>query len=344
MLGRELPARAEMDETAARILVQNQDAEAALLALNYMKLTFSLRVAVAELESTLSSEQAESALTELAECIIDSCLQLALSGVRELHGRLAGEGIAVIAYGSFGARELSYLSDLDLIFLFEGGLAESDGPSPLTPEQYYSRTVRRLLGLLTAATAGGRLYEVDTRLRPNGKAGLLVSTLSAFERYQSIHAWVWELQALTRARWVAGNPRAGDAFSEIRSKVLGLERDEQTLKGEIRAMRRKMRNELASGDRFKHDKGGLVDIDFIAQLGVLIVSRAHPGVIRDTGTRGQLHALADSGWLSHDQYDVLRSTHTALTHARHLSTLARTKPANPPDTGKSWEICRPFLE
>ena len=122
------------------------------------------------------------------------------------------EALQVVGYGTLGAGELGYGSDLDLVFLFEPRGSQSDGARPLAPEQYFARLARRVLSFLTVMTPSGRLYEVDTRLRPNGRAGSLVSSIEAFRAYQLDDAWTWELQALTRARFIAGSPAlAGEA-------------------------------------------------------------------------------------------------------------------------------------
>jgi len=343
-LGQHLPTRAEMDATTSRILDSNPDPETALAGLNHMKMAFRLRIAVAELETKLSPREVQHTLTDLAESLIESCLSLARQEIHSKHGLLAGNGIGIIGYGTLGAAELGYSSDLDVIFLYESRDEESDGPRPLAAERYHTMVARRLLGLLTATTASGRLYEVDTRLRPNGRAGLLVSSLSAFERYQLNDAWTWELQALTRARPCAGNPGILAAFREIRHKVLSLPRDIATLQEQVRKMRVRMREEFSSGDRHKHGKGCLVDIDFIAQLGILETAYGQPEILEPTGTFEQLKRLAEYGWLPEKQAQILCETHEVLTRARHLKGLSRYAPADVPQTVASWELCKAHLE
>jgi glutamate-ammonia-ligase adenylyltransferase len=343
-LGRLLPTRTEMDATAARILDSNTDTETALASLNHMKMAFRLRIAVADLETKLSPREVQHTLTDLAGSLVESCLHLALEEIRLKHGSLPGRGIGIIGYGTLGAAELGYSSDLDVIFLYERIDAESDGPRPLVAERFHTSVARRLLGLLTATTASGRLYEVDTRLRPNGRAGLLVSSLSAFERYQRNDAWTWELQALTRANPCAGDVEILDAFSVIRREVLGLPRDTDALREQVRKMRNRMRDEFSPGDEFKHGKGCLVDIDFMAQLGVLESAHEHPDVLGLAGTFEQLTRLGEIGWISEDRARTLCETHEALTRARHLKELSRTPPPDPAQTRASWEICKPYLD
>ena len=322
-LGKLLPDKLEVETAVQRIMDSHQDTENALLALNYMKLAFSLRIAVAELETTLSARQVQVSLSQLAEAIIDACYTLALQNVSLKHGVLAASGLAIIAYGSLGAEELSYSSDLDLIFLYESGDDVSNGRRPLEPERYHTMVVRRVLSFLTSSTASGRLYDVDTRLRPNGRSGLLVSSVSAFEKYQKEDAWTWELQALSRARPCAGSMEIGQIFMHLREEILKLERDPDQLRSQVQKMRRRLRKVHKNGGRFKHSDGGLIDIDFIAQLGVLATGSNEALVVAASGTLEQLRALHKAGWLNTDDFQVLTKALAELTHGRHFSLLSR---------------------
>jgi glutamate-ammonia-ligase adenylyltransferase len=342
-LGRLLPSRDEMAASARRILDANRDTEAVLAALNHMKLAFRLRIAVADLETRLSSREVQLTLTDLAETLIESCLELASRELRARHGSLPGKALGVIGYGTLGAAELAYESDLDIIFLYEPAEQDSDGPRPLPGERYQTSLARRMLGFLTATTPSGRLYEVDTRLRPNGRAGLLVSSLGSFERYQHNDAWTWELQALTRGRAVGGDPAIGASFAAIRSAVLTTTRDRESLRDQVRRMRARMREESVPTDEFKHGKGGLVDIEFIAQLGVLETAPRYPDILDATGTCEQLKRLGDAGWLPVDEVRVLTEAHEELTRARHLQGLSRAFSGSPVKSVEAWPICARFL-
>ncbi|MEJ2533963.1 MAG: hypothetical protein P8008_00415, partial [Gammaproteobacteria bacterium] len=319
------------------------DPEQALTALHYAKRAQSLRIAVAELDRRGGDDPAEALLAELAEVLLDECLALSLQLVAERHGSLGPPGLALIGYGSLGARDMNYRSDLDVVFLYPATGAESDGPRPLTEEQYYTRLTRRLLALTTTLSPSGRLYEVDTRLRPNGRAGLLVSSLSAFERYQRESAWTWELQALARARPVAGDAEVGERFSAIRAAVLTATRDAAKITAEVAEMRQRMRDADGERDRFKHVAGGLTDIDFVAQLGVLLCAADAPEVIASTTTRAQLRSLAGAGWITPEEAGLLADTHGALTRARHLDTLCRGGTTDTPDTAASAALCERIL-
>ncbi|NNK33460.1 MAG: glutamine-synthetase adenylyltransferase, partial [Xanthomonadales bacterium] len=236
--------------------------------------------------------------------------------------------LAVIGYGSLGAGELGYDSDLDIVFLFESQVGESDGPRPLPVERYYARLAQRVLSFLTVMTPSGRLYDVDTRLRPNGRAGSLVSSITAFREYQLNEAWTWELQALTRARYLAGSHDVAVQFNRIRQEVLCRERDEAALAADLRDMREKMSREHEANahiDRAlspKHRPGGLIDIEFIAQQGVLATARLYPRVIQATGTLAQLRELESVAWIDAGEYAALTTTAEQLRQARMMKTLA----------------------
>jgi glutamate-ammonia-ligase adenylyltransferase len=343
-LGKLLPDRDEMDRNAERVLDSNPDTESALQALNHMKRAFSLRIAVAELETTLSVRQVQQCLTWLAETIIQHCYLLARRDVRMKHGSLAGDGIAVIGYGTLGATELGYLSDLDLIFLYRHGNTLSDGQRPLEPERYNTAIVRRMLSFLTSSTTSGRLYEVDTRLRPNGRSGLLVSSLKAFEKYQKNDAWTWELQALSRARPCAGSASIGSEFIRIRKEILGQPRDRETLLDEVKKMRVRLRDAHTSGDPFKHGPGGLVDIDFVTQAGVLELAVIAPEVLDAVGTLDQLRALGAAAWIPADQLEPLLLAYESLTRSRHQSLLLRDTGDNAGPLEECADICRSILQ
>jgi len=342
-LGHHIPGANDLERSIERILGAAQGTEAQLESLNYLKLATSLRIAVGQLQDHLEGAQARSALSDLAAALLAGVLQLAGREIEARHGKFpvaeapgpsravsseqGRRGLAVIAYGSFGARELGYDSDLDIVFLFEPGAAASDGPRPLPPERYYARLAQRVLSFLTVMTPSGRLYTVDTRLRPNGRAGSLVSSISAFRDYQLNEAWTWELQALTRARYVAGSEAVAVQFNRIRQEVLCRARDTQALAAELLEMRQRMNREhdadahLDVAQSPKHRPGGLIDIEFIAQLGVLSSALLYPRVIQATGTLAQLDELAAVGWLGGAECKVLADTMRQLWRSRMLSIL-----------------------
>jgi glutamate-ammonia-ligase adenylyltransferase len=320
-LGAYPPRVKDIQRGVQRVLDNTSDAETALQDLNYFKQMINLRVAVAVLRSTMSAFEASSALSQLAQFLVRAVLTLSQLEMETRHGRLPGPGLAVIAYGSLGASALGFDSDLDLIFLYQRINATSDGARPLPAERYHTNVARRMLSLMSATTPSGRLYSIDARLRPNGRAGLLVSSVDAFRRYQMDEAWVWELQALTRARPVAGDAQTVAGFAVIRQDVLTAVRDQALIQSEVRAMRERIRNEHGETNPLKNGHGGLLDIEFVIQLGLLLNAAAYPEVIGSTEAGSQLQALHDCDWLSDNAFKTLDETYAQLSHARLQSAL-----------------------
>ena len=196
---------------------------------------------------------------------------------------------AIVAYGKLGGKELGYASDLDIIFLY-------DDDQPQAP-QMYSRLAQRMNTWITSATPSGVLFETDLRLRPNGASGLMVSSIDAFREYQEKDAWVWEHQALTRARYCAGDAAVGAAFEAERIAILRRKRDPEALRREIVAMRAKMQDAHPNSSGLfdlKHDRGGMIDIEFIVQHLVLAHAQRHPQL---TGNLGNIALLKMAGEL-----------------------------------------------
>jgi [glutamine synthetase] adenylyltransferase / [glutamine synthetase]-adenylyl-L-tyrosine phosphorylase len=239
-----------------------------------------------DVEGLLPLETLSDHLTELADLILDKVLQLAWSGLRRRHRE--EPAFAVVGYGKLGGKELGYASDLDIIFLY-------DDPHPDAPE-IYARLSQRINSWLTSYTSAGLLYETDLRLRPNGSSGLLVSSLDAFDQYQRNQAWVWEHQALTRARFVAGNPQIGGAFEQTRKEVLRQRRDLAKLKREVLAMREKMFEAHPNSSRLfdvKHDRGGIIDVEFIVQYLILGHACDHPELTDNIGNIALLKLVGE---------------------------------------------------
>jgi glutamate-ammonia-ligase adenylyltransferase len=320
-LGANPPTKKEIAAGVHRLLGSASGTESALLELNYFKQVIILRVSVALLRDSMTSVEAAITLGLLAENLVRAVLQLAQTDMSTRHGQLPGPPLAVIAYGSLGASALGFDSDLDLIFLYQSGDGSSDGIRPVSTERYHTGVARRMLSLLSATTPSGRLYSIDARLRPNGKSGLLVSSLSAFKRYQSEQAWVWELQALTRARPVAGDAEVAKAFAATRKLVLQAPRDNDVAKHEVLNMRHRLRDQHNDANSLKHARGGLVDIQFIAQLGLLLNAGAFPATLESTNLTEQLGALYDCGWLQHDELHTLIEAQSKLSHAQQRAIL-----------------------
>jgi glutamate-ammonia-ligase adenylyltransferase len=232
-------------------------------------------------------------------------------------------GFAVIGYGKLAGLELGYGSDLDLVFLHDssGAQQETDGAPPLDNERFFSRLVQRLIHFLTVQTSSGRLYEVDTRLRPSGQSGLLVTSLEGFRHYQTHDAWVWEHQALLRSRALAGAPQVCRAFETIRREVLVAHVDRSKLKGEVAKMRRRMREELslakAGSFDIKQDMGGIADIEFLVDYWVLASSAEFPELVEFPDNIRQLEALARVGLVAEERCLALKEAYLALRRRVH---------------------------
>lgn len=346
-LGTQIPDRAILTQSVERILGAATGTEAVLESLNYLKLATTLRIAVSQLKGKLDAEAAQQALSGLAAAVIGGILELARREIASRHGLFPSDGdpetgqggIAIIGYGSVGASELGYESDLDLVFLFESGETQSNGDRPLPPERYFARLAQRVLSFLTVMTPSGRLYEVDTRLRPNGRAGSLVSSMAAFREYQQNAAWTWELQALTRARFIAGNRTLAADFNRVRLDVLCQQRNEGNLARELLEMRNKMRASLKAGSPSpKHQHGGLIDVEFIAQLGVLSSAALFPRVLHVTGTLAQIKELKSIGWLNRKDATVLLKAARQLGLHRMMLSLAPGESSEPVDTVAATDV------
>ena len=334
---------AELRERLTRI--PEDDLEQQMEALRHFKLAHRLRVAASEITGSLPLMKVSDYLTWLAEAILEQVLALAWRHTVARHGAprrpdgtLCDPGFVIVGYGKVGGIELGHGSDLDLVFIHDGDpQAETDGAKPIDGAQFFTRLGQRIIHLITTQTNSGQLYEVDMRLRPSGAAGLLVSSLGAFARYQENEAWTWEHQALVRARVLVGSTDVGRQFQAVRASVLGRERDLQKLRQEVSEMRAKMRDNLgtrttAAGKganafeptaRFdlKQDAGGIVDIEFMVQYAALAWSREHPALLRYTDNIRILEGLEEAGLMAAADAGLLREAYKAYRSAAHRQAL-----------------------
>ena len=223
---------------------------------------------------------------------------------------------AIVAYGKLGGKELGYASDLDIIFLYE----DADARAP----ELYSRLAQRVNSWLTSATASGVLFETDLRLRPNGASGLMVSSMDAFREYQEKDAWVWEHQALTRARYCAGDAAVGAAFEAERIAILRRSRDPGALRREVVSMRQQMAEAHPNrGDLFdlKHDRGGMIDIEFIVQYLVLAHAHRHPQLTGNLGNIALLKMAGELGLIPLDTAMKVRDGYREYRKLQHAERL-----------------------
>ncbi|MGD9943703.1 MAG: bifunctional [glutamate--ammonia ligase]-adenylyl-L-tyrosine phosphorylase/[glutamate--ammonia-ligase] adenylyltransferase [Burkholderiaceae bacterium] len=263
------------------------------------------RLMVLDLEGKLTVERVSDHLSELADRVLDLAIALVWNNLKQRFRERPR--FAAIAYGKLGGKELGYASDLDLVFLYD----DDDERAP----EAYALLAQRLSGWVSTRTAAGLLFEIDLRLRPNGAAGLLVSSVAAFAAYQRESAWVWEHQALTRARFAAGDAPIGERFEAIRRDALAQRRDAAKLRGEVLAMRRKMHdghpNRSALFD-LKHDRGGMVDIEFIVQYLILAHACDRPELLDNAGNIALLGRAGAAGLI-----DAARAAAVADAYRRY---------------------------
>ncbi|MCF8150402.1 MAG: bifunctional [glutamate--ammonia ligase]-adenylyl-L-tyrosine phosphorylase/[glutamate--ammonia-ligase] adenylyltransferase [Burkholderiaceae bacterium] len=288
----------------------------------------SFRLLTQDIAGLLTVEALADHLSALADALLDAAIEWAWTKVIKRH--VATPKFAVISYGKLGGKELGYASDLDLVFLF-------DDEAPDAAENY-SRLGTRLNTWLSAQTSAGQLFETDLRLRPNGESGLVVSSIEAFRKYQIESAWVWEHQALTRARFSAGDPAVGDAFERIRCEVLRQKRDLATLSEEVLAMRRKMLDAHGTkGDQcetvfdLKHDPGGLVDVEFIVQYLVLGYSHQHAELTGNLGNIALLKIAGDLGLIAPALAEQVRNAYRDYRRMQHALRLNGARPRVAPE-------------
>ena len=326
----------ELYREIARRLKQcaDDDSERRVEILAQFQRATMFRIAIADFSGELAMMKVSDALTELAEVVIAAALRIAWGdltaryGVPQLLNSSDSQraGFCVVAYGKLGGIELSYGSDLDLVFLHDSpdSAQQTSGPTVIPNSLFFSRLVRRLVHFLTIQTASGAMYEVDTRLRPSGRSGLLVTTTDAFERYQQENAWTWEHQALLRGRPVAGTMSVRREFYRIRAETLQQRVARDELVGDVRDMRRRMRQELdKSNDQqfdLKQGAGGIGDIEFLVQYLVLRDGHQHRALIYYPDNIRQLGTLAATGCLS--GADVSRLQHIYRQYRGKLHRLA----------------------
>jgi len=303
------------------------------------------RLLALDLAGELSVEHLADHLSALADTIVGATIKHAWSTVGNRHREQPR--FAVIAYGKLGGKELGYVSDLDVIFLFDDD--DQDAP-PL-----YARLAQRFITWMTAHTPAGILFDVDTALRPDGASGMLVSSVTAFERYQNDAAWLWEHQALTRARFCAGDAAIGARFEQIREQVLRKDRTQQEaqLKQEVTGMRQRMRganvNRSAQFD-LKQDPGGMIDIEFIVQYLVLRHAHAYPQLTANAGNIALLRMCGELGLIDPTQAAATADAYRAMRRLQHSVRLqghdkTRVEPAlvghHPQSVLALWKSCFP---
>ncbi|MGV2871181.1 bifunctional [glutamate--ammonia ligase]-adenylyl-L-tyrosine phosphorylase/[glutamate--ammonia-ligase] adenylyltransferase [Colwellia sp. E150_009] len=324
----------ELRESMLRI--PEEDLEAQMDALRLFKQSQQLRIAAADIAQVLDVKKVSQHLTALAEAIINEVINIAWQQVANRFGvpkstlDIGSKGFAVIAYGKTGGNELSYGSDLDLVFVHHSPEGDEttglvNGDKVVVASQFYMKLAQRIMHIFNTRMNSGILYELDMRLRPSGNSGVLVIHINTFGQYQQQDAWTWEHQALVRARLVYGNEIIANEFKAIREKILSKKRELTKLKTEVSEMREKMRKHLdkSAGDLIdiKQGEGGLVDIEFLAQYLVLAHSNEHHSLMEHCNNVSIFKSLAALEILSQTEQKLLVNTYQQLRDYGHKATL-----------------------
>ncbi len=301
------------------------DLEAEMDTLRHYKQANVLRVAAADVMGIMPLMVVSDHLTEIAEVILDKVMDIGITHLVTRSGKTRSRkktavGFAIVGYGKLGGIELGYGSDLDLVFLHE-----QPDPDATELSVFFARLGQRIIHILNTHTPAGVLYEVDMRLRPSGTSGLLVSSIDAFEDYQRHDAWTWEMQALVRARVITGDNEIKRRFEAVRREMLSKKRDQEILRREVREMRERMRKELSqSGPGYfdiKQDRGGIADIEFIVQYGVLLWASRHAGLLRWTDNIRLLEEFAVAELLAKGDVQQLSDCYRTYRSCVHRMAL-----------------------
>ena len=281
------------------------------------------RTLARDIEGALTVEQVADDLSALADAVLRTTTRWCWSRLKKTHREQPQFGI--IAYGKLGGKELGYGSDLDLVFVFD----DDDERAP----EVYANLVRKLINWLTVKTGEGDLYEIDTALRPNGNAGLLITSFNSYANYQqqrgSNTAWTWEHQAMTRARCVLGDESLYARFDAVRKAVITAARNADDLRTEIRTMRDRVSHAHPPRDnRFdvKHSPGGMIDAEFVIQYLVLSQSATHPELLANAGNIALLERAQVLGLLPDGVGHAAASAYRAMRQVQHQARLNEVSP------------------
>lgn len=341
--------------------VPEEDLELLMETLRQYKQAQQLRIAAADITGILPLMKVSDHLTWLAEAVMEKVVELAWQQMVEKYGYPAGlaagsaKNFAVVAYGKLGGLELGYGSDLDLVFLHQcDSMADTNGDRAIDSRQFYLKLVQRILHLCTTRTASGVLYDVDTRLRPSGNAGLLTVHIETYRDYLLQDAWTWEHQALVRTRLIYGDEVIAKRFEVIRAEVLATPRDLPKLQTEVVDMRQKLREHHGVDNaEVKHAAGGVVDLEFISQYLVLAYGAKFPALYQYSDNIRILDAAVVAGLMPKQQAGLLQQAYQDLRGVSHRLTLEPVDTTDLPDVSAamqqvqaSWALvlgCEPVL-
>ncbi len=349
----EPPGKSVLQEELAQHLlrIDPENFEEQMETLRYFKLSHTLQVAAAQITGRLTVMKVSDYLTFTAESVLEQVLALGWDFLVRKHGypvNTKGEhgemDFVVLGFGKLGGIELSYASDLDLVFLHTGAMDEDtvviEGQRSINSREFYTRLAQRVIMMLGTYTVSGKLYEVDMRLRPSGESGLLVSSLEGFDSYEREEAWTWEHQALVRARAVAGSNALHQEFERLRANILSMVRDKDSLAKDVVSMRKRMRDEFgkrSASEReklsfiIKHSVGGIVDIEFMVQFLVLAHSTAHPSLLTYPDNVRILEAALQCELINEREFTLLTQAYLTLRSALHQFALAQLEVGELPE-------------
>ena len=358
------PSKTELQAELRQQLLRipEEDEEQLMDTLRYFKAAHSLRVAASDITGALPLMKVSDYLTWLAEAILEEVLEISWRLMTEKHGvPQKAQGVPcdpdfiIVGYGKMGGIELSYGSDLDLVFVHDAAAnLFTDGKKQIANSVFFTRLGQKIIHMLNTFTTNGQLYEVDMRLRPSGNSGLLVSSLKAFEEYQQNEAWTWEHQALVRARVIAGSAELKQKFEQVRAGILSQARALSELSADVVKMREKMRDHLGTSEKesdekfnLKQDRGGIVDIEFIVQFSALAYSGKYPELFEFTDNIRMLDAMEKVGVIPAEDAETLREaykSYRAVGHRQVLQDRSTTVSANDleefrNEVSRIWQAC-----
>lgn len=282
------------------------------------------RIGVQLIKKLITPKEAREGLSDIAEAVLSVLLRHVKEEFTSRHGKIEGGAFAVIAMGKLGSRELSFGSDVDLVFIYDAPSmqAMSDGEKPLITGEYYTRLIRRFISAFSSLTSEGKLYDIDTRLRPSGNDGPVASSLRAFEQYYQETAWTWEFMALTKAKVIAGQPGLMKKIDAILQQTLSKSWDSTTLAKDIREIREKIAQQYPTSEPWaiKYVRGGLIDVEFIVQYLSLLHAKDRPEMLA-TNTGIALGKLGEAGILSAEDTQALVHAHLLLLDAQSILRL-----------------------
>ena len=333
-----VPTPAKLRALVGAALAEARDYQEALDRARIVGREQAFLIGVRVISGTLSARQAGAAYADLAETLIEALAKRVEEELVHSHGRMPGGEAAILAMGKLGGREMTAGSDLDLIVVYDyaGDDAQSDGGKSLLGVQYYTRFTQRLIAALSAETAEGSLYQVDMRLRPSGSQGPVATKLSSFTAYQRGSAWTWEHLALSRARVIGGPASLRGQIDETIAAVLSAPRDRAAVAADVRTMRARIADEKGTTDIWdlKQVRGGLIDLEFIAQFLQIVSAAKHPEVL-DQNTEIALAKLAAAGALAPGDAEILVPAARLYHNLTQVLRLCLDKPFVPEEAPRA---------